>query len=83
MSVGTGWLRAIGKRSYEIYLVQMLVVLGLMELIKHLTAAIPIPLWYLSMLFPSVVVGLALSRYYSEPMNHRLRGDRGIGGVPR
>jgi peptidoglycan/LPS O-acetylase OafA/YrhL len=33
LAVGTGWLRAIGRSSYEIYLVHMLVVLGLMDLL--------------------------------------------------
>jgi peptidoglycan/LPS O-acetylase OafA/YrhL len=76
LSVGTGWLRAIGRGSYEIYLVHMLVVLGLMELINHLSPSMPMfPLWYLAMLLLSVLLGLALSKYYSEPMNRRLRED--------
>jgi len=76
LSRGTGWVRAIGRSSYEIYLVHMLIVLGLMDLFKRLKPATSmVPLWYLAMLLLSVLLGLGLSRYYAQPMNHRLRGD--------
>ncbi len=74
LSSGTGWLRAIGRGSYEIYLVHMLVVLGLMDCFKSLQPSTwMIPLWYLAMLLLSIVLGLGVSKYYSDPMNHRLR----------
>src|SRR5438445_8148547 len=51
LSVGTGWLRAIGRQSYEIYLFHMFVVLGLMALLKRMhPEPAMIPVWYLAML---------------------------------
>jgi peptidoglycan/LPS O-acetylase OafA/YrhL len=51
LSRGTGWLRVIGRSSYEIYLVHMFVVLGLMNVFKRLKPSLGmIPLWYLAML---------------------------------
>jgi peptidoglycan/LPS O-acetylase OafA/YrhL len=76
LSVGTAWVRIVGQSSYEIYLVHMLVVLGLIGLFKRLKPATSsIPLWYLAMLLLSVITGLALSKYYSEPLNRRLRAQ--------
>jgi peptidoglycan/LPS O-acetylase OafA/YrhL len=74
MSSGTGWLRAIGRSSYEIYLFHMLVVLGLMSLLKRLHPALSmIALWYGAMLLLSLSLGYIVSRLYSEPLNRRLR----------
>ncbi len=74
LSKRTGWLRAVGRGSYEIYLFHMLVVLGLIGLFKHLKPSLSlIPLWYLAMLLLSISIGMALFRYYSEPLNLRLR----------
>lgn len=76
LSLGTRWVRVIGRSSYEIYLVHMLVVLGLMGLFKRLQPATSmIPLWYLAMFLLSVLIGLAISRYYSEPLNRLLRAQ--------
>ncbi len=75
LSRGTGWLRAIGRSSYEIYLFHMLIVLGLMGLFKRLQPPTStIPVWYLAMLLLSVLLGMVLSRFFSEPLNHWLRG---------
>jgi peptidoglycan/LPS O-acetylase OafA/YrhL len=74
LSIGTRWVRVVGRSSYEIYLVHMLVVLGLIGLFKRLKPAMSmIPLWYLAMLSLSVLLGLAISRYFSDPLNRRLR----------
>lgn len=76
LSRGTGWLRHIGRSSYEIYLVHMLVVLGLMNLFRSWQAPTStIPLWYGAMLVGSLLLGHAVSRWYSEPLNARLRGQ--------
>ena len=73
-SVGTGWVRAIGRCSYEIYLFHMLVVLGLMHLFKAIQPRTAlIPLWYAAMLLLSILVGGAIAWLYSEPLNRRLR----------
>jgi peptidoglycan/LPS O-acetylase OafA/YrhL len=79
LSKGTQWLRAVGQSSYEIYLFHMLILLGLMDLYKSmLPARVTIPIWYFGMLLLSVLVGYAVSRFYSEPLNRRLR-VRGLG----
>jgi peptidoglycan/LPS O-acetylase OafA/YrhL len=73
-SRGTGWLRLIGRCSYEIYLFHMFVVLGLMNLFKLVNAApSTIPVWYFAMLSLSVFLGCVVSRFYSEPFNRLLR----------
>lgn len=74
LSRGTGWIRRIGRSSYEIYLVHMIVILTLMEVFKRLKPATwTIPLWYLAMLLLSLLAGRGIARYYSEPLNQRLR----------
>ncbi|HTV22945.1 MAG TPA: acyltransferase family protein [Polyangiaceae bacterium] len=71
---GTGWLRGIGRSSYEIYLTHMFVVLGLVPVI---VAAKPAPEWlpaaYLALLLASVALGWGVQRVYSEPLNRALR----------
>jgi peptidoglycan/LPS O-acetylase OafA/YrhL len=81
LSTGTRWVRVIGRASYEIYLFHMLVVLGLIGLFKRLMPAMSIiPLWYLAMLLLSVLMGLAIYRCFSEPLNRRLRARRSATG---
>lgn len=76
LAIGTGWLRAIGRRSYEIYLFHMFVVLGLMELVREFKPQTAmIPAWYAAMLVLSIVLGSIVARWYSEPLNRRLRGS--------
>jgi peptidoglycan/LPS O-acetylase OafA/YrhL len=70
---GTRWLRTIGRGSYEIYLFHMLVVLALLNLFKKIQPAAMIPVCYLAMLVLSVLMGYAISRLYSEPLNRLLR----------
>ena len=79
LSTGTRWLRAVGQSSYEIYLFHMLIVLGLTDLYRRIPPArAMIPLWYVGMLLLSVIIGYGVSRFYSEPLNRRLR-MRGFG----
>jgi peptidoglycan/LPS O-acetylase OafA/YrhL len=74
MAKGTGWIRVIGRSSYEIYLFHMLVVTVLVGLFKQLQPDLRfVPLWYLAMLLLSVLLGYAVSKIYSEPLNRKIR----------
>jgi peptidoglycan/LPS O-acetylase OafA/YrhL len=75
----TGWLRAIGRCSYEIYLFHMLVVLGLIAIVRHVhSAPRTFPLWYAAMLAGSILLGYLISQAYSEPLNRRIRTASGL-----
>jgi peptidoglycan/LPS O-acetylase OafA/YrhL len=75
LSRGTGWLRLLGRASYEIYLVHMLIVLGLIGVFKDVRPANGmIPWWYAGMLLLSLGVGYGVFRGFSEPVNRWLRG---------
>ena len=79
LASGTGWLRAVGSASYEIYLMHMLVVLGSFGLIRRLvpepaTASLGfLAAWFLVMLLLSLVLGFAVAKGLSEPLNRWLR----------
>src|SRR5262249_58540741 len=82
MAAGTGWLRAIGRWSYEIYLFHMLVIFGLMAWFKHSPrSGIVVIETYITMLALSVALGALVSRFYSEPLNRLLRSSS--AGSPR
>ena len=70
---GTGWLRVIGRCSYEIYLFHMLVVLGLIAIVRQLHVTRGFSLWYVAMLGGSVLLGYLIAKIYSEPLNRRIR----------
>lgn len=78
MAKGTGWLRMIGRCSYEIYLFHMLVVLGLIAVVRQLHVTRAFPLYYGAMLCGSVLLGYLIARCYSEPLNRRLRAASGL-----
>ncbi|MGH8200493.1 MAG: acyltransferase family protein [Steroidobacteraceae bacterium] len=73
MAKGTGWLRVVGRCSYEIYLFHMLIVLGLIAIVRQLHITSGFSLWYGAMLGCSVLIGYLIARVYSEPLNRRLR----------
>lgn len=80
MARGTAWLRAIGRWSYEIYLFHMLAILGLMSWFKQgERSGFAIVATYVAMLLASIALGYLISRFFSEPLNRRLRG---IGQTP-
>jgi len=84
MARGTGWLRAIGRCSYEIYLFHMLIVLGLIAVVKQTHAArAALPAWYGAMLGASILLGYMIARGYSEPLNRRIRRGSGLLGDGR
>lgn len=77
LSRGTGWLRPLGRASYEIYLVHMLIVLGLIGVFKQMQPPNSvIPFWYTGMLLLSLALGYGVFRGFSEPLNEWLRGKR-------
>jgi peptidoglycan/LPS O-acetylase OafA/YrhL len=75
---GTSLLRTVGRCSYEVYLTHMFVVFGLFFPFKALFGkqvphAAIYPATYVVMLVVSVVLGHAVSRWFSEPTNRALR----------
>jgi peptidoglycan/LPS O-acetylase OafA/YrhL len=66
-----GWL---GQRSYELYLFHIIVLALMRNIVDrgHLEPACK-PLWFLVFLVASTAVAAAIARFYSEPLNHRLR----------
>jgi peptidoglycan/LPS O-acetylase OafA/YrhL len=91
----TGWrsprvlsplLRA-GQRSYEIYLTHIFVVIALAAAFAATGGAMcAVPLFFLGVLVIAGMLGEAVARFYSEPMNRRLRarwndGARQMGSV--
>jgi peptidoglycan/LPS O-acetylase OafA/YrhL len=74
---GTGWIRAVGRCSYEIYLTHMLVVLGLVPfIVKSKPAGAWILVWYALLSIASVATGWVVHHVYSEPLNRALRSRR-------
>jgi peptidoglycan/LPS O-acetylase OafA/YrhL len=67
-------LRNLGKRSYEIYLTHMFVVFTLFNLFvltgKPLSAVISL---FIAVIIISGLLGEAVARLYSEPLNHAIR----------
>jgi peptidoglycan/LPS O-acetylase OafA/YrhL len=79
MARGSGWLRVIGRCSYEIYLFHMLIVLALIGAVRQMRVAQgELPLWYGAMLGGSVLLGYVIARIYSEPLNRRIRTASGL-----
>jgi peptidoglycan/LPS O-acetylase OafA/YrhL len=73
---GTGFIRMVGRSSYEIYLTHMLVVLGFMPLIVALKPeASMIYGWYIMLLMLSIALGWTVNKLYSEPLNQALRNS--------
>ena len=72
----------LGQRSYEIYLTHMFVVLALFGIFVKLGKPMPlVPVLFLATIFFAAVLGNAVARFYSEPMNRRLRQRWGEGAA--
>jgi peptidoglycan/LPS O-acetylase OafA/YrhL len=70
----TGWLRWFGRNSYEIYLTHMFVVWPLVILFQHFGMPANAALWlFLVTTALAGLLGWAVARFYSEPLNHWLR----------
>jgi peptidoglycan/LPS O-acetylase OafA/YrhL len=77
---GLGWLRAQGRRSYEIYLTHMFVVYSLVGLFKASGADMRGGwLWYLPAVLLCWGLGELVARGFSDPVERALR-RRWLGG---
>jgi peptidoglycan/LPS O-acetylase OafA/YrhL len=73
---GRAWsapVRWFGRHSYEVYLTHEFVVVWMTALYLKLLRG-PLLLWIAAMVLLSAVLGGLVARYFSEPMNRRLRG---------
>ncbi len=73
---GRAWLapvRWFGRHSYEVYLTHEFVVIGVTELYVRVHRGSPL-VWIVAELALAAPLGAVVARWYSEPMNRRLRG---------
>jgi peptidoglycan/LPS O-acetylase OafA/YrhL len=64
----------LGRRSYEVYLTHMFVVFGFFELFLAWGKQMKmVPAFFLATIIVSGIVGEAVARLYSDPLNRRLR----------
>lgn len=67
-------LRWLGRNSYEVYLTHMMVIFPMLWVVKRIDPAWRwVVLWYVAVVVISGAVGAVIARYFSEPMNRRLR----------
>jgi peptidoglycan/LPS O-acetylase OafA/YrhL len=69
----TAPLRWFGRHSYEVYLTHEFVVVWMSEAFLR-TKAGPLWWWVAGIVLLTAPLGWAVARFYSEPMNRRLRG---------
>jgi peptidoglycan/LPS O-acetylase OafA/YrhL len=73
-------LIALGRRSYEVYLTHMFVVFALFGLFKSAGLSLgAVPVLFVSVILISGLLGELIARFYSEPMNRRIRQLLGDG----
>ncbi len=73
--IGGRWTapaRWFGRRSYEVYLTHEFVVVWGTALYVKLRHG-PLPLWFMAILLLSALLGAVVARYFSDPLNRRLR----------
>ncbi len=73
-------LVTLGRRSYEVYLTHMFVVFALFGIFK--SAGLPrggVPMLFIGVILISGILGGWVARFYSEPVNRRLRQRLGDG----
>jgi len=72
----TAWLRWFGRNSYEIYLTHMMAIFALLPIAQRFGRNGQLaPLWYLLMIAASGLLGAAIARFFSEPLNRKLRSE--------
>jgi len=72
-SVWTAPLRWFGRHSYEVYMTHEFIVVCGTELFVRVKRG-PVWLWVAGMVLMTAPLGWLVARYFSEPMNRRLRG---------
>ncbi|MGH8161322.1 MAG: hypothetical protein ACRESR_04100, partial [Gammaproteobacteria bacterium] len=71
---GLGWLRSMGRHSYEMYLTHMFVVFGGVALFKSLGVGMRWGwLWYLPIVLLCWLLGVIVARWFSVPLDRALR----------
>jgi peptidoglycan/LPS O-acetylase OafA/YrhL len=74
-------LLKIGQYSYEVYLTHMFVVFAFFALFLQAGSRMPlVPVLFVTTILISGLLGAAVARLYSEPMNRFLRRTAGTGG---
>jgi peptidoglycan/LPS O-acetylase OafA/YrhL len=64
----------LGRRSYEVYLTHMFVVIGVFVVFTKLGKPLAgVPILFITAILISGPLGEIVGRFYSEPMNHILR----------
>lgn len=77
-------MRWLGRNSYEVYLTHMFVVTTGTTLYTALGKPIAwAPLWFLGMFLAAAVMGDLVARFYSEPLNRKLRAKRSLAATAR
>jgi peptidoglycan/LPS O-acetylase OafA/YrhL len=70
----------LGRRSYEVYLTHMFVVMGLWHLyVARNTPTARVAVLFVAVILLSGFLGGIVARYFSEPMNRYLRTRWGRG----
>jgi peptidoglycan/LPS O-acetylase OafA/YrhL len=73
-------LITLGRLSYEVYLTHMFVVFALFGLFKSAGLSLgAVPILFVSVFLVSGLLGELVARFYSEPMNRRIRQRLGDG----
>jgi len=72
-------LRWLGRRSYEVYLTHMFVVMSFFGAFKAIGGA-AVTLLFALVILVSALLGGVVEHYYSEPMNRLLRRHFNVGG---
>lgn len=75
---GRGWTTPVkwfGRNSYEVYLTHEFIVVWTVAIYAKFHAGV-ISFWIVSVLLLSGILGAAVARFYSEPLNRRLRGQQ-------
>lgn len=71
---GLGWLRSMGRHSYEIYLTHAFIVFGAVALFRGLHASMYWGwAWYIPIILLSWGLGVLVARYFSIPLDRALR----------